>query len=123
MSTPEFQHIHLRMLDDDIVLVELLTRDLQGPSLAKELGVELNQVTHQNWANRLLINFQRVHLLSSTGFAVLFSLVRQVHQAGRLVKFCDMAPELRLGADVVGLGKVTEIYESQDAAIQAFASA
>jgi anti-sigma B factor antagonist len=123
MSMPEFQHIRLSMLKDDIVLVEILTRDLQGPALARELGVELNQVTHQNWANRLLINFHRVQLLSSTGFAVLFGLVRQVNQAGRQVKFCKMAPELRLGADVVGLGKLTEIHESQEAAIQAFSPA
>jgi len=120
MSTPEFQHICLSMLKDDIVLVEILTRDLQGPALAQELGAEFNQVIHQSWANRLLVNFQRVRLLSSTGFAILFNLVRQVNQAKQQVKFCTMAPELRLGAEVVGLDKVTEIHETQEAAIKAF---
>lgn len=123
MSAPEFQHIRLSMLNDDIVLVEVLTKDLQGPHLAKELCAELTQVTQQNWADRLLVDCRRIRLLSSTGFAVLFRLVRQIVEAKRQVKFCNLEPGLRVGADVVGLGKVAEIHESQEAAMNAFSPA
>jgi len=123
MSAPEFQHIRLSMLKDDIVLVEIVTKNLQGPQLAQELGAELTQVTQQEWANRLLVDCHRIRYLSSTGFAVLFSLVRQFNQAKRQLKFCNMEPELRIGADIVGLDKVAEIHESQDSAIRAFSPA
>ena len=40
MPTPDFQHIRLSMVGD-IALVEILTKDLQGPKRAVELGTEL----------------------------------------------------------------------------------
>lgn len=119
MASPDFQHIRLSMVKD-ITVVEIITRDLQGPKLAKELGVELNQVIHQDWANRLLVNFHRNRFLSSSGFAVLFNLVSQIKALGREVRFCGMVSEIRLGAGVVGLDKVVGIHESEDAAIMAF---
>lgn len=36
MSNPDFQHIRLSMVKD-ITVVEIMTKDLQGPKLAKEL--------------------------------------------------------------------------------------
>jgi anti-anti-sigma factor len=122
MSHPDFQHIRLSMIKD-IAVVEVMSKDLQGPKLAKELSMELSQVIHQDWAGRLLINFHRNRFLSSSGFAVLFNLVSQVKAAGREVRFCGMAPEIRLGAGVVGLDKVVGIHESEDAAITAFSPA
>jgi anti-sigma B factor antagonist len=119
MSNPDFQHIRLTMVKD-IAVVEVVTRDLQGPKLAKELGAELSQVIHQDWAKRLLVNFHRNRFLSSSGFAVLFNLVNQVKATGREVKLCGMVPEIRLGAGVVGLDKVVGIHDSEDAAIAAF---
>jgi len=123
MSAAAFQHIRLRMLKDDVVLVEILTKDLQGPQLAQELGAELTQVTQQNWANRLLVDCGQVRFLSSTGFAVLFGLVKRIKEAKRQLKFCNMEPALRLGAEIVGLDKVAEIHETQEVAIKAFSPA
>jgi anti-anti-sigma factor len=122
MSNPDFQHIRLSMVND-IALVEIMTKDLQGPKLAKELGAELSQVIHQDWATRLLVNFHRNRFLSSSGFAVLFNLVNQIKASGREVKFCGMVPEIRLGAGVVGLDKVVGIHETTDLALEAFSQA
>jgi anti-sigma B factor antagonist len=58
--------------------------------------------------------------LSSTGFAVLFKLVTQAKAEGREVKFCNMHPDVRIGADIVGLGRLVEIHESETTALQAF---
>jgi len=119
MSTPDFQHINLSMVKD-VALVEVVTKDLQGPKMAQELGAELGQVAAQDWAKRLLVDFGRIKYLSSTGFAVLFKLVKQALAAGRQVKFCNMDPGVRVGADIVGLDKVAEIHDSQELALQAF---
>ncbi|MFI5455839.1 MAG: STAS domain-containing protein [Isosphaerales bacterium] len=119
MSTPDFQHISLSMVKD-VALVEVLTKDLQGPKIAQELGAELSQVTAQEWAKRLLVDFRRTKFLSSTGFAVLFKLASRAAAEGRQVKLCNMDPDVRIGADIVGLDKVVEIHESQDSALRAF---
>jgi anti-anti-sigma factor len=107
----------------DVAVVEILTKDLQGPKLAQELGAELSQVAAQDWSKRMLVDFRRNHYLSSTGFAVVFKLVKEAVEAGRQVKLCNMEPGVRTGAQIIGLDKVVEIYDSEDAALRAFAQA
>jgi anti-sigma B factor antagonist len=119
MSTPDFQHIRTSMVKE-IAVVEIVTKDITGPKLAQELSAELAQVTQQEWAKRLLVDFRRVRYLSSTGFAVLFGLATRGKAAGREVRFCNMDPEVRVGADIVGLGTVVEIHDSEDSALKAF---
>ncbi|MGP0062686.1 MAG: STAS domain-containing protein [Isosphaeraceae bacterium] len=119
MPTPDFQHIRLSMVGD-VTLVEILTKDLQGPAKAQELGTELARVTAQEWAKRLLVDFRRNDYLSSSVFAVLFKLVTQAQAEGRQVKLCNMAPEMLIGADIVGLPKLVKIHENQGSALRAF---
>jgi anti-anti-sigma factor len=122
MANPPFQHISTSMVKD-VAVVEILTKNLQGPKLAQELGAELGQVAAQEWSKRLLVDFHRNQYLSSTAFAVLFKLVLQAVQAGRQVKLCNMEPGVRTGAEIVGLDKVVEIHDSRDSALKAFANA
>ena len=122
MPDTDFQHIQLNMVKD-VAVVEIRTKDLHGPTLAKELGAELALVTAQEWARRLLVNFHRVAFLSSTAFAALFKLVARAKAEGREVKFCGMQPGVRLGAEIVGLDKIAEIHEDQGRALLAFAQA
>jgi anti-anti-sigma regulatory factor len=119
MSSPNFQHLGLSMVGD-VALVEVHTKDLQGPKAGQELGSELALVLAQDWARRILVDFRKTAFLSSSGFAALFKLVNQARADGRQVKFSGMAPGLKIGAEVVGLPKVVEIHENQDAALKAF---
>jgi anti-anti-sigma factor len=118
-STPDFQHLRLSRVKD-IVIVEIVSNDLQGPAPARELGAELSLVSAQDWAKRLVLNFHRINYLSSTGFAVLFKLVSRVTAVGGQVAVSNMEPGLRLGAEIVGLDKVVPIYDSEAAAIASF---
>ena len=122
MAVADIQHLRLSMVKD-VAVVEIRTKDIHGPQLAQELGHELAVVTAQDWARRVLVNFHRVAFLSSTGFAALFRLVRRAKAEGRDVRFCDMEPGVRLGAEIVGLDKVAEIHDNEGAALCAFAQA
>jgi anti-sigma B factor antagonist len=122
MTHPDFDHIQLSMVDD-VVLIELTTPDIQGPTLAIELGTELQQVLAQAWAKRLLVDFQKVTYLSSTGFAVLFRLVTEARKKGVDVKLCGMDGGVEMGAGIVGLDKVTAIYDTQAEALESFKQA
>jgi anti-sigma B factor antagonist len=118
-STSDFQHLRLSRVKD-IVVVEIVSKDLQGPTAARELGAELLLVTTQGLATRIVLNFHRNNYLSSTGFAVLFKLISRVTAQGGKVAVCNMEPGLRLGAEIVGLDKVVSIYDSEAAAIASF---
>jgi anti-sigma B factor antagonist len=120
MPDPDFQHIRMSMVKD-VAVVEILTKEMHSPSQARELGAELALVMAQDWAKRLLVNFRHVSFLGSTGFAALFTLVSQAKTEGRQVRFCDMKPPVRLGAEIVGLDKVAEIHDNESSALLAFA--
>ena len=122
MPTPDFQHLRLSMVKD-VAVVEIRTRDLQGPMLAQELSAELAGDPAQEWARRLLVDFRRVSYLSSVGFAALFKLVARVLAEGREVKLCGMQNGVRLGAEIVGLQKLVEIHADEAAALRTFARA
>jgi anti-sigma B factor antagonist len=122
MPGADFQHLRLSMVKD-VAVVEIRTRDLQGPMLAQELGTELALVTSQEWARRLLVDFRRVTYVSSTGFAALFKLLSRARAEGREVKLCGMETGVRLGAEIVGLEKLVEIHDDEAAALRTFARA
>jgi anti-anti-sigma factor len=119
MTTSELKHLRLSMVND-VVLVEITSKDLQGPELADELDAELNTVAGQDWAQRLLIDFRHVRFLSSTGFATLLALANRARVLGRELKFCGMHTVVRLGADMVGLGDRVEFYPDEAAGLRAF---
>jgi anti-anti-sigma factor len=118
----DFQHLRVTRVKD-IVCVEIISKDLQGPQAARELGAELSLVSTQEWAKRLLVDFRRIAYLSSTGFAVLFKLVTQFVAKGGQIKLCGMESGVRLGAEIVGLDKVVEIHDSEASAVAAFGNA
>jgi anti-sigma B factor antagonist len=122
MTKLEFKHIRLSTVGE-VILVELTTKDIQGPKLAQELGAELTQVLAQDWAKWLLLDFGKVTYFSSTGFAVLFRLVTEAKKKGLKLKFCSMDAAVELGADIVGLNKIVEIHPTQDSGLKAFSSA
>ena len=119
MPGADFQHLRLSMVKD-VAVVEIRTRDLQGPTLARELSAELALVAAQEWARRLLVDFRAVTYLSSTGFAALFKLVSRARAEGREVKLCGMEHGVRLGAEIVGLPKLVEIHDDEAAALRTF---
>jgi anti-anti-sigma factor len=120
MTVADFQHLRMSMVQD-VAVVEIRTKELQGVQLAQDLGEELALVIAQGWARLILIDFRKVGYLSSTGFAAIFKLVRQAKAEGREVKLCAMEPGVRLGAEIVGLDKVAEIHQNERSALAAFA--
>lgn len=120
MSNVEFQHIRTNMVGD-VAVVEVLTKELRFPAQAQELGRELELVSGQEWAKKLLVNMQHVKYLSSTGFAILFHLVKQARDGASVVKFCGFHPEVRIGADIIGLDKLAELFDTEHEALKSFA--
>ena len=119
MAEPAFQHIRLSR-EGDVVVIELITKEIQGPTLAQELGTELEQVLAQDWAKRLVIDLYTVTYLSSSGFAAIFRVVSESRKKGIEVKLCGMDGAVELGASIVGLDKVAEIHANQQSALKAF---
>jgi anti-anti-sigma factor len=119
MSRIDFEHIKTDMVGD-VAVVQVLSRELRFPPQCKALGDELALVAGQDWAKKLLVNLKQTKYLCSTGFAILFNLVKQAREQGTVVRFCELDPEVRIGADIIGLDKMAPIHESEAAALKAF---
>jgi anti-anti-sigma factor len=120
MTTPHFQHIKTSMVGE-VAVVEVLPKELKFPPQAHELGAELSLVGRQEWAKRLVVNLKHVKYLSSTGFAVLANLAKEVNDLGGEVKYCSIDPEVMIGAEIIGLDKIVKLYPTEHDAINAFA--
>ncbi len=121
MAGVRFQHIKTCMVDD-VAVVEVLAGELRFPHQARELGDELALVVGQDWASRLVIDMRHTKYLSSTGFAILVSLVNQARKLNHEIKFCNFDPQVRIGADIIGLDKVAEIRDTEHDALRAFSA-
>jgi anti-anti-sigma factor len=119
MPEPAFNHIRLSTVGD-VVVIELVTKDIQGPTMAQQLGTELQHVLAQDWAKRLLLDFAKVAYFSSTAYAVTFRTVLDAQKRGIEIKLCGMDGAVELGASIVGLDKVAEIHTTQKQALEAF---
>jgi anti-sigma B factor antagonist len=120
MTTPDFKYLRLSLVED-VVLVEILSKDVQGPDRAQAFGAELLAVVGQDSRQPLLVDLCRTCYLSSMGYAALFKMVKEAKARQRPIKVCCIEPDVRVGADVVGLYKVVDIHDSRESALAAFA--
>ncbi len=121
MSFDDFQQIRVSTLDD-VVLIEIVCSDVQGPERATQFSSEMCAVASSDCAHPILLDMRRCGYLSSMGYSALFKLVKQAKERQRKVKFCSMHPDVKVGADIVGLYHVVELYDSREAALAAFAA-
>src|SRR5262249_8705193 len=120
MSIPEFKHLLLRNVGG-VVVIEMLTKDIQGPDLARDFIAELISVVEQADERPIVLNLARARHFSSMGYAALFKLVKAAKERSRPVRFCNMHEDVRVGGDIVGLPLVVEIHDSEESAFRAFA--
>jgi anti-sigma B factor antagonist len=122
MSTADFKHFRLQDVDG-IVVIEMVSNDIQGPDMSKAFIAELMTVVEQDDAKPILLNLRRTIYFSSMGYAGLFKLVKYAKERQRLVRFCNMHPDVRVGGDIVGLPLVVEIHDTEESALKAFSPA
>ena len=95
---------------------------MQGPDGPRNSARSCVSVADQDSQQPILLDMRRCGYFSSMGYSALFKLVKQAKERQRQVKFCNMHPDVKVGADIVGLYHVVEIYDSRESALQAFAA-
>ena len=55
--------------------------------------------------------------LSSTAFAMLLNFAKKITTLGGTLKLCEMDPEVRIGADIIGLGRFVPIVTEESVAV------
>lgn len=104
-----------------VVVVELQCRELSGPDAALQFSQQLNALLAAG-EKRLLLDFHRTQVVSSTSFATLFNLSKQVGALEGELRICSMQPAVRFGADILSLGEFIPIHDNQASALASFTS-
>ena len=122
MVADGFKHLRLSKIGD-VLLVEIVSKEIQGPDLAKEFIGELTEAVGEDGTQPILVDLSQVRYLSSMGYSALFKMVKCAKERRRPIRFCNMHEDVRVGADAVNMTLVVEIHDSRAAALEAFARA
>lgn len=120
-SPPEFELLSLSMVDD-VAVVQVTAHELRFPNQAEALSYELGLVIGQEWAAKTLVDLGRVGYIGSTAYAVLVGVVKKAAELGRALRFCGLNPDVRIGADIIGLDRLAPIHDTETEALAAFAA-
>jgi anti-anti-sigma factor len=120
MAADGFKHLRTGT-SGGVLLIEVLSREIQGPDLAKQFIAELTEAVAPDDARPILVDLARVRYLSSMGYSALFKTVKWARERGRPIRLCNMHEDVRVGAEAVNLPLVVEIHESAAEALAAFA--
>lgn len=122
MAADGFKHLRLSTLGD-VVLVQVTSRDIQGPDRAREFIDELAEAVCRDCPQPILLDLRCARYFSSMGYSALFKMVKFAKERQRPIRFCNMHEDVRVGAEAVGLRQVVEIDDCEATSLAAFARA
>jgi anti-anti-sigma factor len=103
-----------------VTIIRTTVREIRTPAVATEFGQELYPLIDEVLTPRFLINMSHTGYVSSTGFAVLVTFHQKVKAVGGVVKICAMDPNVRVGAGIIRLDQMVEIYDDEESALASF---
>ena len=116
MADLESPHFRAETVDD-VIVVTLLEPEIRTPIMAASVGKDLGTLADRLGAQRYVLNLKQTKYMSSTSFAMLLNLAKKVTALGGTLKLCEMDPEVRIGADIIGLGRFVPIVAEESVAI------
>jgi anti-anti-sigma factor len=116
MSEFESPHVRAETVDDVIVLT-LLEPEIRTPIMAASVGKDIGSLVDRIGAQRYVLNLKQTKYMSSTSFAMLLNLAKKIAALGGTLKLCEMDPEVKIGADIIGLGRFVPIVAEESVAI------
>lgn len=79
-----------------------------GPKLVLEAGEHLYSLVGSTQPGKLLLDFSRVHFLSSAGLAVLVNLRKMQQSNGARLVLCEIEPDL---VDLLRITQLKDLFE------------
>jgi anti-sigma B factor antagonist len=104
---------------DGVAVFEVVVRELNDPTTAQRFGATLKKLIAVRASNRMVLDFQRTEYMSSTGFGTLLEFARAAGASKIRIALCGLTPSVRLGANILSLGRFIPIFEDAASAVAA----
>lgn len=119
MATTTYTHFDTRGVGG-LTVARITSEEIRHPHEAAELSQQLADLVARDGVRDLLINFDRNRYLGSSAFAVLIGLAQKLGAAGGRLKVCALDPSVQIGANIIGLGRLVEIFDDERSALDSF---
>lgn len=119
MARRSTTHFDLELIDD-VAVAYVTSPEIRHPAPAQELSAELTQLLERDRYTKFVIDLSDTRYLSSTGFAVILTFAKKVEAAKGQLKITGLQPDVMVGANIIGLGRIVEIHPDVDSALAAF---
>lgn len=103
-----------------VAVARVLDEEIRQPAAAADLGADLGRLAGEGGPRRVVVDLGRARYLCSSAFAVLVNFARKVEASGGAVRLCGLHPDVAVGANIIGLGRVVPIHDDRDAALASF---
>ena len=117
-------------LDDELEVTirveqDVTVIDLKGDvtTFADAKITDAYRTATNNGARNLIINFRRSDYINSAGIAILIRIVTEVNRAGQKLAMSGLNDHFQKIFRMVGLSQYADIFEDEQQALAAFASA
>ena len=108
-------------LDGEVAVARAFGPELRHPSHAQQFGADLAALSTVDGYKKVLLDLQHVKYMSSTGFATLLGAHQKMKAAGARLAVCNLHPDVAIGANIIGLGRVIDTYSSESEGVASFA--
>lgn len=109
--------------DGDVLIARAFGPELRHPNHAQQFGADVLALCTVDGYKKILLDLRHVKYMSSTGFATLLGTHQKVHAAGGRMAVCNLHPDVAVGANIIGLGRVVDTYPDEAGGIASFAGA
>ena len=105
------QGITLVIFQDDSIL---------DPLQVQDIGEQLHRIIEEEDRQRLILDFQKVKILSSQMLGVLIGLLKRIRSDRGRIVICGMKPDLHKVFKITNLDKLFTFYDTEGQALRSF---
>ncbi len=101
----------------NVIVAEIPVKELDAGN-SGDLKVAMAKILESS--SKLVIDFQRMQFIDSSGLGAILSFLRQVSAKGGDLKLCGMTKQVRAAFELVRMHRIFDIFEDREEAVRAF---
>ena len=102
-----------------VTIVRVVVESIRHPGHAQEFSRDLAALVERDGRNRLVLDLRKTHYLGSTAYAALLGLAKKVDAARGKLALTHVDPDVLIGANIIGLGRIIPIFDDEKQALEA----
>lgn len=106
----------------DITVVVFEDESILNPLQVQDIGEKLHKLIADEDRQRMVLDFQKVKILSSQMLGVLIGMLKRIHGSKGRIVICGMKAELYKVFKITNLDKLFSFYEKEGQALRSFES-